>query len=82
MVEASPYSFFDVRSGFRAANEILYTLPDFHKPSDEDSLVTDAPPRIANQAGFLESDRIRTLDIPHTAGRAFADHRTIHRVGQ
>jgi hypothetical protein len=32
MKGASPYSFFDVRSGFRAANEILYTLPEFHKP--------------------------------------------------
>jgi hypothetical protein len=36
MVEASPYSFFDVHSGLRAANEILYTLPGFHKPSDKD----------------------------------------------
>ena len=28
-------------------------------------MLTDAPPRKANRAGFLESDRIRTLDLPH-----------------
>jgi hypothetical protein len=28
-------------------------------------MVTDNPPRTANRAGFLESDRIRTLDLPH-----------------
>jgi hypothetical protein len=27
-------------------------------------MVTDAPPRDAARAGFLESDRIRTLDLP------------------
>lgn len=27
-------------------------------------MLTDAPPRRANRAGFLESDRIRTLDLP------------------
>jgi len=27
-------------------------------------MLTDAPPRKANPAGFLESDRIRTLDLP------------------
>jgi len=27
-------------------------------------MVTDNPPRTANRAGFLESDRIRTLDLP------------------
>jgi len=27
-------------------------------------MLTDAPPRKANHAGFLESDRIRTLDLP------------------
>jgi hypothetical protein len=27
-------------------------------------MLTDAPPRKANTAGFLESDRIRTLDVP------------------
>jgi hypothetical protein len=65
MKGASPYSFFDVQSSFRAANEILYTLPEFHKPSDEDWMITDAPPRKANhRAGFLESDRIKTLDLP------------------
>src|ERR1019366_8226159 len=54
-----PYSYFDVHSGFRAANEILYTLPKFRKPSDEGPMTTDAPPRKANHhAGFLESDRI------------------------
>jgi hypothetical protein len=36
MEGASPYSFFDVHSSFKATNEILYTLPKFHKPSDED----------------------------------------------
>src|ERR1019366_2211643 len=55
-----------VHSGFRAANEILYTLPKFRKPSDEGPMTTDAPPRKANHhAGFLESDRIKTLDLPH-----------------
>ena len=29
-------------------------------------MITDAPPRRANhRAGFLESDRIKTLDLPH-----------------
>jgi len=28
-------------------------------------LLTDAPPRKAGRAGFLESDRIKTLDLPH-----------------
>ena len=27
-------------------------------------MLTDSPPRKANRAGFLESDRIRTLDLP------------------
>ena len=27
-------------------------------------MLTDAPPRNTNRAGFLESDRIRTLDLP------------------
>jgi len=27
-------------------------------------MLTDAPPRKANRAGFLESARIRTLDLP------------------
>ena len=30
-------------------------------------MLTDAPPRKANRAGFLESDRIRTLDLPLNA---------------
>jgi hypothetical protein len=28
-------------------------------------MLTDSPPRKSNRAGFLESDRIRTLDLPH-----------------
>ena len=28
-------------------------------------MLTDAPPRKAGRAGFLESDRIKTLDLPH-----------------
>jgi len=28
------------------------------------AMLTDSPPRKANRAGFLESDRIRTLDLP------------------
>ena|SRR3984893_7567772 len=28
-------------------------------------MLTDSPPRKANRSGFLESDRIRTLDLPH-----------------
>src|ERR1700704_4651481 len=27
-------------------------------------MLTDAPPRKVNRAGFLESERIRTLDLP------------------
>jgi hypothetical protein len=27
-------------------------------------MLTDAPPRNADRSGFLESDRIRTLDLP------------------
>jgi hypothetical protein len=27
-------------------------------------MLTDAPPQKANGTGFLESDRIRTLDLP------------------
>ncbi|SRR6266849_599681 len=28
-------------------------------------MLTDSPPRKANRAEFLESDRIKTLDLPH-----------------
>jgi hypothetical protein len=28
-------------------------------------VLTDTPPRKANRAGFLESDRIKTLELPH-----------------
>ena len=42
-------------------------------------MLTDSPPRKANRAGFLESDRIRMLDLPQY-GRS-ADHFTIHRIG-
>ncbi len=31
-------------------------------------MLTDAPPRKANRAGFLESDRIRALDLPQDVG--------------
>jgi len=34
-------------------------------------MLTDATPRKANRAGFLESDRIRTLDLPQD-GRLLA----------
>jgi len=27
-------------------------------------MLTDAPPRKANRAGFIESDQTRTLDLP------------------
>jgi hypothetical protein len=30
-------------------------------------MLTDTPPRKANRAGFLESDRIKTLDLPQNA---------------
>jgi hypothetical protein len=39
-------------------------------------MLTDAPPRTANRAGFLESDRIRTLDLPHN-GRLTAMAKSI-----
>jgi hypothetical protein len=31
---------------------------------DENAMVTDTPPRKTNSAGFLESDRMKTLDLP------------------
>src|SRR6266571_1935980 len=31
-------------------------------------MLTDAPPRKANRAWFLESDRIRTLNLPQDGG--------------
>src|SRR6266849_1173986 len=31
-------------------------------------MITDAPPRKTNRAGFLESDWIRTLDLPQDGG--------------
>jgi hypothetical protein len=31
-------------------------------------MLTDAPPRKANRAGFLKSERIRTLDLPQDGG--------------
>src|ERR1700722_12955670 len=31
-------------------------------------MLTDAPPRKAHRTGFLESDRIRTLDLPQDEG--------------
>ena len=35
-----------------------------HDPVDENAMLTDAPPHNADRAGYLESDRIRTLDLP------------------
>ena len=31
-------------------------------------MVTDTPPRDGNRAGFLESDRIKTIDLPQNGG--------------
>jgi len=39
-------------------------------------MLTDAPPRKANRAGFLESERIKTLDLPQD-GRLLAIARSI-----
>jgi hypothetical protein len=39
-------------------------------------MTTDAPPRRANAAGFLESDRVKTLDLPQD-GRLPAASRSI-----
>ena len=39
-------------------------------------MLTDAPPRNANSDGFLESDRIRTLDLPQD-GRLLAFAKSI-----
>ncbi len=39
-------------------------------------MLTDAPPRKANRSGFLESDRIRTLDLPQD-GRLLANAKSI-----
>ncbi len=39
-------------------------------------MVTDNPPRTANRAGFLESDRIKTLDLPQD-GRLLACAKSI-----
>jgi hypothetical protein len=40
------------------------------------AVLTDAPPRKANRSGFLESDRIRTLDLPQD-GRLLAIAKSI-----
>jgi hypothetical protein len=42
---------------------LLYLLI-FAKLSLNRAMLTDAPPRKANPSGFLESDQIRTLDLP------------------
>jgi len=39
-------------------------------------MLTDSPPRKANRAGFLESDRIRTLDLSQD-GRLLAIAKSI-----
>jgi len=39
-------------------------------------MLTDAPPRKAYCAGFLESDRIKTLDLPHD-GRLLSTTKSI-----
>jgi hypothetical protein len=39
-------------------------------------MLTDAPPRNANRDGFLESDRIKTLDLPQD-GRLLAFAKSI-----
>src|SRR5436190_23067752 len=42
-------------------------------------MFTDAPPRKANRAGFLESDRMRTLDLTHD-GRLLAIAESIEQT--
>jgi len=37
-------------------------------------MLTDAPPRKASRAQFLESDQMKTLDLP-TNGRFAFDHK-------
>jgi len=44
-------------------------------------MLTDAPPRKTNRAGFLESDRIRTLDLPQD-GRLLAIAKSIEAAMQ
>jgi len=39
-------------------------------------MITDAPPKNGNRAGFMESDRITTLDLPHD-GRLLTCAKTI-----
>jgi hypothetical protein len=39
-------------------------------------MLTDAPPRKANRAQFLESDQMKSLDLPKTA--AFVVDHKIH----
>jgi len=39
-------------------------------------MLTDAPPRKANRSGFLERDRVRTLDLPQD-GRLLANAKSI-----
>lgn len=43
-------------------------------------MLTDAPPRKANRAGFLESDRIRTLDLPPQNESLLAIAQSIERA--
>jgi len=41
-----------------------FVLLTFAKSLPENVMLTDAPPRQANRAGFLESDRFRNLELP------------------
>jgi len=43
---------------------LLFCSVDSCEVLTENMMLTDAPPRQANRAGFLESDRFRNLELP------------------
>ncbi len=43
-------------------------------------MLTDSPPRKRNFAGFQESDRAKTVDLPHRLRRKVSGERCLHPV--
>ena len=71
---------FDI--GYLDAITPVLAMPESERACRNQSrmMITDAQPRSANRAGFLESDRIRTLDLPQN-GRLLTIAKSIESVG-
>ena len=68
-----------VRSVLGGAALLLFLYLLILRSLNEDIMLTDAPPRKANRAGFLESDRMSALDLPQD-GRLLAITKSVEEA--